>query len=187
MAIPVVEAHVAAQVGGTYRVPAQDRAGWVSQRASNLIQDMRSLEQSIRSNDRPQLFGPTSFPEADRLAKIGVVSSHDGFDSFINVVNRCLVEPIEKYGELINQKNYFWDLRTEYPALHAALERVKVYRHNSMHILLNPEVETKLSEFLRDDLEGGRPGDAPELWFALQQRVLDRIFTGIQVETAKLS
>jgi hypothetical protein len=105
----------------------------------------------------------------------------------INVMNRCLVEPIEKYGELINRKNYFWDLRMEYPALHAALERVKVYRHNSMHILLNREIETKLSEFLRDDLEGEHPGDVPELWFALQQRVLDKLFTGIQVETAKLS
>ncbi len=187
VAIPVVEAHVAERGGGTYRVPAQDRAGWVSQRASHLIQDMRTLEQRIRSNNRPQLFGPTSFPEADRLAMIGVVASHDGFDAFINVMNRCLVEPIEKYGELINRKNYFWDLRMEYPALHAALERVKVYRHNSMHILLNPEVETKLSEFLRDDLEGGHPGDVPELWFVLQQRVLDKLFTGIQVETAKLS
>jgi hypothetical protein len=187
VAIPVVEAHVAEKGGGTYRVPAQDRAGWISQRATHLIQDMRTLEQRIRSINRPQLFGPTSFPEADRLAKIGVVASLDGFDAFINVMNRCFVEPIEKYGGLINRDNYFWDLRQEYPALHAALERVKVYRHNSVHILLNPEVETKLSEFLRDDLEGRRPGEVPDLWFALQQRVLDKLFMGIQVETAKLS
>ena len=121
------------------------------------------------------------------MAKISVVASHDDFDAFINVMNRCFVEPIEKYGELINRKDYFWELRVEYPALHAGLERVKVYRNNSMHILLNPGVQTKLSEFLRDDLDGRHPGDLPDSWFALQQRVLDKLFTGIQIETAKLS
>lgn len=187
VAIPVVEAHVAEQGGGTYRVPLQDRTGWVTQRTSNLIHDLRALEQRIRSNNRPPLFGPTSFPEADRMAGIAIVASHDTFDSFINVMNRCLVESIEKYGELIDQKNYFWELRPEYPALHAALERIKVYRHNSMHILLNPKVEKKLGEYLRDDLDGRRPGDVPDLWFSIQQRVLDKLFLAIQVETAKLS
>lgn len=187
VAIPVVEAHVSRQAGGAYRVRMPDRNNWIAQRASNLIQDLRALEQRIRSNGRPLLFGPNSFPEADRLAGTKVVASQDDFDAFINVLNRSLVESIEKYGGLISRANYFWELRPEYPALHDALERIKVYRHNSMHILLNPEVEAKLASYLREDLEGQHPGDVPELWFSLQQRVLDRLFLSIQVETARLS
>jgi hypothetical protein len=187
VAIPVVEAHVAEQGGGAYQVPSHERPAWVAQRASSVIQDLRMLEQRIRSNKRPLLFGPNSFPEADRLAKTAVVGSHDEFDVFINVLNRCLVEPIEKYGEHVGKPKYFWDLRPEYPALHAALERIKVYRHNSMHIILQPEVEATLNRYLQEDLEGRHPSDVPELWFTLQQRVLDKLFLGIQVETARLS
>jgi len=187
VAIPVIETHVAKSGGGSYRVPVRDRNVWVIQRAFNLIQDMRTLEQRIRANNRRVLFGPNSFPEADRLAKIEVVASETDFDTFINIMNRCFVEPIDKFGSSTNQKNYFWELKEEYPALHVALERVKTYRHRSMHTQLQPEVEAKLSGFLRDDLEGQRLGDSPDSWFVLQQQVLDKLFLGIQVETAKLS
>ena len=73
------------------------------------------------------------------------------------------------------------------PALHLALDRIKVYRHNSMHIELNAQVGAKFSEYLREDLDGRHPREFPDLWFQLQQRILDRLFGGIQVETAKSS
>lgn len=185
--IPVIERYVAGRAGGSYLVPLVSRSAWIAQRVSSIIHDLRSLERRIEFKKQASLFGPNSFPEADRLVNLGVVSSENDFVSFINVLNRCLVESIERFGQHQGQANYFWGLASTYPALHGALDRIKTYRNNVAHSFLLPQVEEKLVAYLSEDLEGRKPNDVPELWFVLQQRVLDSLFAAIQIETAQLN
>jgi hypothetical protein len=54
-------------------------------------------------------------------------------------------------------------------------------------LILQPRVEEKFAAQLAADLDGKKPGEVSELWFTLQQRVLDELFAAIQIETARLS
>jgi len=188
IAIPVVEQYVAGLAGGVKIIPPEQRAAWVPQRIQSLIHDLRALERRIEAKKAPSLFGPNSFSEADRLRDLGWVHDQEEFDSFINVLNRCLVESVERWGTHEGKPNYFWnEVRCTYPALQNALERVKVYRNNAMHLVLQPQVEQKLAEFLKEDLEGRQPSEVDDLWFILQQRVLDGLFAAVQAEAIRLN
>lgn len=185
--IPVIERYIAGKSGGSYLVPPAGRAAWVERRVASIIRDLRPLERRLEQKKLPQLFGPNSFPEAERLAAQTAVTDQSGFEHFINVLNRCLVESVERFGQHEGKANYFWDLKATLPALQPALERIKVYRNNAMHLALLPQVQDKLAAFLNEDLDGKRPGEVSDVWFVLQQRVLDALFAAIQVETARLS
>jgi hypothetical protein len=168
-------------------VPSPSRSEWVERRVNNIIHELRALERRIALKKLPQLFGPNSFPEAEKLAAQTAVIDQKGFEHFINVTNRCLVESIELFGQHEGKPSYFWDLKTTYPALQLALDRIKVYRINAMHLALLPRVEEKLAAYLNEDLDGRRPSEVAEVWFVLQQRVLDALFAAIQIETARLN
>jgi hypothetical protein len=185
--IPLIEQYVAGKAGGAYLVPPRFRSDWVERRVTNIIHDIRVLERRIELKKLPHLFGPNSFPEAEKLAGQTAVDDQQGFEHFINVMNRCLVESIERFGQHEGKPSYFWDLKGDYPALHFALDRIKVYRNNAMHLTLLPQVEDKLAAFLNEDLDGKKPSEVSEVWFVLQQRVLDALFAAIQIETARLN
>ena len=181
--VPVIESYVA--TCGTRRepVPPIEREKWVRQRIEDIIKDLRLLERRIDSKSLPSLFGPNSFPEADKLAVLSVVRTEADFTHFINVMNRCLIESVERFGKFKGDDSYFWSLRASYPALFEVLERIKVYRHDAVHKDLLPQVKEKLASFLKEDLSGS---DSEEKWFVLQQRLLDRLFASVQVESARL-
>ncbi len=184
--VPVIERYVAGRARGSSTVPTQYRNKWASDRITHIIDDLRALERRIEVKQQQQLFGPNSFSEADKLAALKAVNDNQGFEHFINVMNRCLVESIERFGQHDGKQNYFWELKDSYPALHLALERIKVYRHNSMHLYLKPQFEEKLASFLKHDLQDKRPNEVADFWFVLQQRVLDNLFAAIQIESSRL-
>ncbi len=169
-------------------IPVNDRPTWLQRRIETIIHDLRFLERLIRDSCGLSFFGPNSFPEADCFLAVRVCESEDDFESFINTCNRCFVESIENYGQTISKPNYFWnDMKSSYPGLWHALHRIKVYRHDHMHLRLTPSTNKHLIEFLKRDLEGRNPSRVEDLFFVLQQCVLDGLLTGIQVEINKLS
>lgn len=194
VSIPVVGRYVAleeARRSGrqslTYIVPPDDRTVWLNRRTTAIIADMGEIQRLSVPNSTPSLFGPNSFPESHRFAQVAVASDENGFESFINCCNRCFVESIESFGNHISRSRYFWtDVASAYPALWDALHRIKVYRHNRMHIRLKPDVEQVLRDYLHRDLEGRDPRQVEDLWFVLQQAVLDALLAGLQVEISKL-
>lgn len=116
------------------------------------------------------------------------MSSREAFESFINVYNRCLVEPIENYGKSIENNNYYWkDVRVNFPHLWPALQRIKVYRHENLHLELNAATESELQKYLNRDFDGKRLSQLQEPYFALQQAVVDELFVAIQLELDRLS
>ena len=166
--------------------PLSERAKWLERRKASITEDFAELNRLGMVVGLPTLFGPNSFPEGHRFSQIEVVSSEKTFESFINVCNRCFVESIEANGKHQSRAKYFWDeIKRFYPALQESLHRIKLYRHNSMHIQLNKEVEESLRQFLRQDLEGREPMRVDELWFVLQQCTLDGLWNSLQVEIAR--
>ena len=169
-------------------VDTSNREKWLEQRKASIIRDFRMLEKLILNNILPQLFGPNSFPEADLFQNAKVVKTRHEFVVFINTCNRCFVESIENYGASIGNKKYFWvEIKTSYPSLVYSLERIKVYRHNEDHIQLNKQANQKLNDYLSEDLEDKSPSQVTDLYYILQQRVLDGILSGINSEINKLN
>ena len=195
MSIPVLERHVRlqdARDNGKQTVsllqPSSERARWLNIRKQQVNDALEDLQRVISRLGQPSLFGPHSYPESHKFFKSKVVGDETSFGNFVNVCNRCFVEPIEKYGTSIGQPNYFWvRIATNYPALSRALRRIKVYRHNRVHIRLERNVSQELSEFLNQDLAGQAPTTVKELWFQLQQCVLDDLLIGALVEADRLA
>jgi len=162
------------------------RAEWVTQRVKSIIRDLRQLETAIRSAGKDKLFGENSFPEAEKFAVIRPVDSEYAFEAFFNVCNRCFVESIENYGKAMGKSDYFWsEIKTTYPSLHAALHRVKVYRHSQDHLALNPTVAQKYRKFWNEDTLGFT--DPEEQRFVIQQKFLESFLSAIQIEMAAIS
>jgi len=172
-----------------YRViPNNEREAWLNKRKDAIIRETRLLEQTIRQNSMPELFGPNSFPEADQFIDIEIVRTQRDFAAFINTCNRCFVEAVENYGNVIGKQRYYWeDIKRTYSGLWHALHRIKIYRHEHMHILLTDQASKDLIEYLKQDLERQSPSQVSDRYFVLQQCVLDGLLTGIQIELNNLT
>ena len=168
--------------------PESERNNWLRNRIRAINDNLEQLQQVISKNGHPKLFGPHSYPESHKFFDLIIVSVESDFSAFINTCNRCFVEPIENYGRSIGNQQYFWrDIKNSYPELSEALRRIKVYRHHRVHIRLEPAVDDELRLFLERDLHRRSPAASPELWFQLQQCVLDNLLVGILVETDRLT
>jgi len=86
----------------------------------------------------------------------------------------------------MGKSDYFWsEIKTTYPSLHAALHRVKVYRHSQDHLALNPTVAQKYRKFWNEDTLGFT--DPEEQRFVIQQKFLESFLSAIQIEMAAIS
>lgn len=167
-------------------IPGTERLNFIRLRLKDISEDLRNLERLIKLNSKPLIFGANSFPEAEKLFTIVPPEDEVGLGSALSVLNKCFVESIENYGQSIHSKKYFWsEIKNEFPCLHEALHRIKVYRHNSHHLELVPGVEVSLRIFLEKDLDDALSSSQEKYW-ALFQRCLDELFQGIQKETARL-
>ena len=157
------------------------RDDWVHRRVYSIIRDMRQLEAAIRSAGKDKLFGENSFPEAEKFANIHPVTTEEQFSCFVNICNKCFVESIENYGKSIGKNNYFWtEIKGNYPALFDVLHRMKVYRHSMDHLKLQNNVAEKYKEFWAEDSQGFN--DENEVYFVVQQSLLERFLTAVQIE-----
>ena len=147
---------------------------------------MRQLEAAITQSNAPcKLFGDHSFPEGDKLMEVPEVDSEITFVAFINTFNRCFVESIESYGKSIGKGRYFWeDIARAYPSLYDVLYRIKVYRHAQDHLQLTPQFQRDYQAFRLEDTAGFH--DTREQLFAIEQRLLDALLVGVQMELNNL-
>ena len=168
--------------------PEKARGAWLDRRKRAINDNLEQLQREIRRLGLAPLFGPNSYPESHAFFQIEIVHDENHFASFINVCNRCFVEPVENHGKETGDQGYFWSIvHNTYPMLGEALRRIKVYRHNRVHVKLKNSVEEELNRFLKRDLADQAPSSLTELWFILQQRVLDELLVGILIETDQLT
>jgi hypothetical protein len=117
-----------------------------------------------------------------------VVETENQFKQFLDTCNKCFVESVENFGQSIDRNKYYWqDIRTTYPGLWYALQRIKIYRHESLHLMLTEQAAGELLAYLKQDLEGKQPSSVRDCYFILQQCVLDGLLTGIQIEIGNLT
>ena len=175
-------------VAQIHLVPLVDRTIWLQTRITRVTSDLRQMERIAATHNKPTLYGTNGFPESERFHTSKVCRTQEDFDIFINVCNRCLVEPIKNYGASIGDNAYFWSIvKNDYPDLQAALNRVALYRNHHLHLHLYPRVEEAVAKLIADDFMGQDPRRYPEPFFALQQVVLDGLYSGIQLEMDSLT
>ena len=195
ISIPVLERYVKlkdARTKGTQTIseiqPLSERKTWLANRVEAINDNLGELQQNIAKIKGVSLFGSSSYPESHRFFDLSVVANETDFADFINICNRCFVEPIESYGNSIGQSQYFWkEIKDSYPELSMALRRIKVYRHNRVHIRLSDKAIDELHFFLNRDLNGRSPSMVQDLWFVLQQCVIDDLLVGTLVEIDRLT
>ena len=164
------------------------RQPWLIRRIDEISNDFSVLQKIVSTGKTISLFGSNSFPEGVELKSTSVVSNKQTFLSFINTVNRCFVESIERYGKDISKKEYFWsDIKGEYPYLWPALHRIKVYRNEADHLHLKINVTQDYIKYLNEDFEGKNFSQIEEPYFVLQQRILDRLLLALQKEISSKS
>lgn len=194
-ALPVVQKYISTEIArrdhrkdAIYIVPKDERARWIERRALSIISEMRTLETIAERSGVSSIYGGNPFSETDRFKSIQPAADRDQFVSFINICFRCLVEPIEHYGERIGFPKYYWEtIRETYPELWDSLQRVRIYRHNDMHLKLSESAQMEMKRYLKKDLDGQNPDDIEDGWATLQQRVLDNLLVGIQIEINRYS
>lgn len=169
-------------------VPIEKRPNWVKDNIKSIISYIRQLESIIRVANMASLFGPNSFPQADKLIDIPVANSENEFSSFISVTSNCFVESIKNYGNSIHNSNYFWtQIKGDYPALFDSLLRINAYRNWQQHLALNKQMQEIFDRFIKIDLEGKQINETKDGYFILQQCCLSELKLGISSEISRLS
>jgi hypothetical protein len=187
-AIPVVGRYIASErarrSGVKLRreiVPADKRREWLDRRKGSILREIRSLQTLLQRVGAPEMFSGDSPPEVEKLWDVQVVATEAEFSVFINIINRCFVEALEKHGNKLGRKSYFWEeIKEALPELWDALLRIKVYRHHENHLELSDRFDELYNRFINLDLEGKFANDLPDGWFALQQVALDELLVGAQ-------
>lgn len=172
------------------RVVKKDvRSTFVNIRMKNVIEDMRSLESMIRRDiTLPQLFGANSFPEADRLMSIETPHDANTLSASLTPLDRSFIESIKNYGLSMvpPSKKYFYnEIKTRYPGLQDALQRIHLYRDSAQHLILYPNVARNVSYYRDKDLDNEMVEGDEKAWFFFQV-CLDELFAAIQREISKL-
>ena len=164
-------------------VPSEKRESWLHQRIANISKEFTQLDRLVRKTNGTLLFGSNSFPEGVELQNSTVVKNQSDFSYFINTLNRCFVESIQKYGKDQNINNFFHGtIKSEYINLWEVLYRIKVYRHDHDHLHLNIPTTEQYLIFLKEDFENKSFSEINDPYFVLQQRLLDRLLLGLRRE-----
>lgn len=190
--IPVIQKYIASQWRRTnsqkserYVVPPHRRAEYVSGRLSSILRDLRSAEQKFSSMGLSSLYNMAGPSEAEKFSTLGVVANQSELVSFINQVQRSIVEPIDRVGAKVKIQNYFFTtINKDYPKLWDGINRARAYRNWLLHLELNKAAREHLDHYLTVDFDKKDPSSEPDGMFRVQAAILDGLIIGIQSEMA---
>jgi len=169
-------------------IPVTQREQWVTHRATTILSETRILCTLLHDRAMPILFPNNIVHEPEKLILIKPCNTQDDFTSFINIMNKCFVEPIENHGKFIGDKNYYWSTAQKtYPELWESINRIKSYRHNSVHNHLTENAQKNYYYYIEKDMGGRRITQVDDPWFLLQQITLDELLVGILCEIGRLT
>jgi hypothetical protein len=169
-----------------YVVPKNRRLDYVSNRLRSITRDVRFAEKRFLLSNLPSLYNGAGINEAERFATAPPATDEISITAFLNQANRSLVEPIDKEGERLGNKGYFFtEVKAAFPYLWDALNRVRAYRNYFMHIKLNDIAKAEFDRYLNVDLGGRRAEDVPDGFFRMQSAVLDGLIIGVQAELGR--
>ena len=77
------------------------------------------------------------------------------------------------------------DIRSNYKTLFEILHRIKVYRHSSDHLQLKDRVAQQYQQYWKEDTEN--IADTDECYFCIQQKLLEKLLTSLQIEMGEIT
>lgn len=191
--IPVLKGYIAAkwkkknkQPANRYIVSKERRAEYVLGRLSSIIRELRAAEKKFNSLSLSPLYGQHGPSEAELLVSSGVCGTKMEIIAFLTQCNRSFVEPIDRTGKNANKKNYFFkDVKSDFPTLWYALNRVRSYRNHLQHLEMTPSAEKNHRVYLDEDFDGVDPASLVDGWFRVQQAVLDGLLVAVHAEISR--
>ena len=192
-AIPAVGEYIARERKRRRRQPLfrdivskEIRSSWRTRRVEAILSDVRDLDQLLSDSGKHDLYGGQGIPESERFYTVLVVEDRNSFSSFINTMYRCFVEGAQKHLKKKQGVDLWTYLQSDFPDLEQSLTRIKLYRHNQMHLELRDKIEEECLIFLKEDLEGKSVEEIEGGYFVLQQTILDNLMIDLQCELARV-
>lgn len=119
------------------------------------------------------------------LDNIKLAKNGKSYSNFTKDLNASMVELIDERGKEMGINNYFYtDFKKNFPKLHYALDRLRVYRNSMQHNNLNSQNLEKYLNYIKCDLNGTFPEFYSNGYLILQTVILKEIFCAI-IETSR--
>ncbi|MGD6869484.1 hypothetical protein ACQCV6_25345 [Bacillus cereus] len=120
--------------------------------------------------------GGQSIPDIQRLLDAPVATSENNFKVFISSIHTSLGESLESNGKAHGNNKYFWNyFKQTFPALQKVLHKIRVYRHSTEHLSLEPQAKERYFEFLDEDLGGSIPLLKENGYHILQTKIVNEL------------
>jgi hypothetical protein len=133
------------------------------------------------SNDDIGWIGSDEVPEINRFKEVPLANDEEKFRTFIDSINKSLVESLEINANQKGYKKYFWnDFEHRYTELQSILNKIKTYRNKSNHLELNEFNKQKYYKFLNEDMGGYMPEFIYKGYLILQFKILNELETVIK-------
>lgn len=163
-------------------IPPAKRGTWLEMRKSSILRDLKTLLKAVSDKAVLQPYKEKFIPEADRFASVALATDWPSFSHFINNSFQTFCETMDK---IHNTNVFYTKFRQDFPDLFHALNRIRVFRNDVDHIILNEKVQTVFDKYIEEDLLGRTLSQVQEPWFVLQQVVLDEVFVALQYELSQ--
>lgn len=188
--IPILEKYIGLESKkrnnrlSTFAVVAQNiRKNWISNRMTYIIKDVCNFEYFLCKNSKQPLYGQYGLPLSHDLVDICIVKDVATFSRFIDIMYNSFVEPLKK-GK---PDGYFFStIRSLYPFLFDALNRINAYRNRKDHLILDKTANDCYLSYISRDMDSQDPSCVVDGYFRLQQIIIDNIFASLQMEIRKL-
>lgn len=154
---------------------------WLNDKMRLITQLVSDFDNRLYMVNNIGWIGDGPIPETQTLLNVPLAKNHEMFKTFINALNKSLVESIEVNGKSNGIKSYFWsDIKNNYPSLHRTLHKIKVYRNNADHLVLDEQNKELYYQFLEEDLEGRMPEFVDNGFLMLQVKIIDELEQNIR-------
>ena len=139
------------------------------------------------SNDDIGWIGAYEVPEINRFKEVPLANDEEKFRTFIDSINKSLVESLEINAIKKGHKKYFWnDFEHRYTELQSILNKIKTYRNKSNHLQLNEFNKQKYYNFLNEDMGGYMPEYIYNGYLILQFKILNELERAIKNTISEL-
>ncbi|WP_368293088.1 hypothetical protein [Dehalobacter sp. TBBPA1] len=139
----------------------------------NIVKQVYTLDERMREHENIGWLGEVAMPEMTNLLDSPVAKNENTFKTFINAMNKSLVESIEQATKQHGVKKYFWNtFKEKYPKLQRQLYKIRLYRNYMNHLVLEEQYKNTFFEFLNEDINGCFPQFVDNGFLILQTKII---------------
>ena len=147
----------------------------------NILYLVKDADGYMYSNDDIGWIGSDEVPEINRFKEVPLANDEEKFRTFIDSINKSLVESLEINANQKGYKKYFWnEFEHRYTELQNILNKIKMYRNKSNHLELKEFNKQKYFKFLKEDMGGYMPEFIYKGYLILQFKILNELEMAIK-------